>query len=55
MPPVMHDRNQGKTDLILVIGQEPGAVCEGFPPEDVISTIRNPPGLVYIVGEQDRN
>lgn len=46
----------GKDDLVLVIGQEAHAVCEGFLPEEIIRTIENVrPCRVVIVGEQYRN
>jgi hypothetical protein len=46
-------RLSGEVNLILVIGKEPGAVCEGFPPDEVIRTIRSIcPDLVYIVGDR---
>lgn len=46
----------GKEDLVLVIGQEAHAVCEGFQPEEIIRTIENTrPCRVVIVGEQYRN
>jgi hypothetical protein len=46
----------GEEDLVLVIGQEAHAVCEGFQPEEIIRTIENVrPCRVVIVGEQYRN
>jgi len=49
-------RISGEDNLVLVIGQEARAVCEGFLPEEIsrtIDTIR--PCRVVIVGEQYRN
>jgi coenzyme F430 synthetase len=44
-------KTSGQSDFILVIGQEYGAVCEGFPTEDVVSAITGTrPATVYIVG-----
>jgi len=46
----------GEYNLVLVIGQEAHAVCEGFQPEEIIRTIENVrPCHVVIVGEQYRN
>jgi hypothetical protein len=46
----------GNDRLVLVIGQEAHAVCEGFQPEEIVRTIENTrPGRVIIVGEQYRN
>jgi coenzyme F430 synthetase len=44
-------KTSGETDIILVIGQESDAVCEGFPPGEVARTITGiRPAIVYIVG-----
>ncbi|HVP94071.1 MAG TPA: coenzyme F430 synthase [Methanoregulaceae archaeon] len=41
----------GKQDLILVTGQETGAICEGFPPHEIVRAIDAiHPAIVYIVG-----
>ena len=41
----------GKKTLVLVIGKEPGAVCEGFPAVDVEDTLREVcPSQVILVG-----
>ena len=46
----------GNDRLVLVIGQEAHAVCEGFQPEEIVRTIENTsPCRVIIVGEQYRN
>lgn len=46
----------GQDKLVLVIGQEDHAVCEGFPPEEVVRAIETTrPWNVIIVGEQYRN
>ncbi len=49
-------RVSGEHNLVLVIGQEARAVCEGFQPEEIVRTIENVrPCRVVIVGEQYRN
>jgi UDP-N-acetylmuramyl pentapeptide synthase len=46
----------GQNDLVLVIGQEDHAVCEGFQPDEIVRTIETVrPCRVVIVGEQYRN
>jgi coenzyme F430 synthetase len=46
----------GENNLVLVIGQEANAVCEGFQPEEIIRTIEIVrPCRVVVVGEQYRN
>ena len=46
----------GEDNLVLVIGQEAHAVCEGFQPEEIVRTIETVrPCRVVIVGEQYRN
>ena len=46
----------GEDNLVLVIGQEDHAVCEGFQPEEIIRTIETArPCRVVIVGDQYRN
>ena len=46
----------GEDSLVLVIGQEAHAVCEGLRPEDIVRTIEAVrPCRVVIVGEQYRN
>lgn len=46
----------GEKNLILVIGQESHAVCEGFPPDEVLRTIDSVlPSRVVIVGNQYSN
>jgi hypothetical protein len=42
----------GKERCTLVIGKEEGAVCEGFPPEDIEAAIAAvAPASVILVGE----
>ena len=46
----------GQNDLVLVIGQEDHAVCEGFQPDEIVRTIETVrPCQGVIVGEQYRN
>ncbi len=46
----------GEDNLVLVIGQEAHAVCEGFQPDEIVRTIETVrPCRVIIVGKQYRN
>lgn len=46
----------GSDDLTLVIGQEDGAVCEGFAPAEIASAVRDVhPTVLILVGEQARS
>jgi coenzyme F430 synthetase len=49
-------RISGNENLVMVIGQEAHAVCEGFDPEEIARTVESVrPCRVIIVGEQYRN
>jgi hypothetical protein len=51
-----HARNlSGKDEITLVIGQEAGAVCEGFPADEIIWAVReiHPARLIVIGGTYD--
>lgn len=42
------------SSLVLVIGKEAGAICEGFPPEEIASVIRTEsPDHIILVGDYD--
>ena len=49
-------RISGTDEVTLVIGQEEGAVCEGFSPGEISSAVKEiNPSLLILVGEQARS